>query len=98
MSETESDSLAEPQLGLEETEALVDFLRTIPLFAELRTADLEALITIAHSEFFAAGSELYRQSEADNTLYILQSGEVSLMHIDPQGSLQHVPAKSLGYF
>ena len=51
MSETESDSLAEPQLGLEETEALVDFLRTIPLFAELRAM----AVTVPHFPVQGAG-------------------------------------------
>jgi Cyclic nucleotide-binding domain/Bacterial PH domain len=96
MSEVQSDFSPERELSPEEIETLVEFLRQIPLFAELRTADLEALVTIAHSEFFAAGGELYHQSEGDNTLYIIQSGEVALTHIDPQGAPNEVGTRETG--
>jgi uncharacterized membrane protein YdbT with pleckstrin-like domain len=96
MSEVQPDFSSERELSPEEIEALVVFLRQIPLFAELRTTDLEALVTIARSEFFAAGGELYHQSEGDNTLYIIQSGEVGLTHIDPQGAPNEVGARQAG--
>src|SRR5450759_4586011 len=96
MSEVQSDFSPERELSPEEIETLVEFLRQIPLFAELRTADLEALVTIARSEFFAAGGELYHQSEGDNTLYIIQSGEVALTHIDPQGAPNEVGTRETG--
>lgn len=96
MSEEQSKSSPERELSPEEIDALVVFLREVPLFAELRTADLEALVTIARSEFFADGSEIYHQSEADNTLYIIQSGEVSLTHIDPQGAPNEVGMRGPG--
>lgn len=96
MSEVRADLLPERELSPAEIEALVEFLRQIPLFAELRTNDLEALVTIAHSEFFAAGGELYHQSEDDNTLYIIQSGQVGLTHIDPQGAPNDVGMREAG--
>jgi uncharacterized membrane protein YdbT with pleckstrin-like domain len=96
MSETPSDSQSEPQLTSEQIDALVEFLRQIPLFAELRQSDLESLAVIVRSELFAAGGEIYHQSEADNTLYIIQSGEVSLTHIDPQGAPNEVGTRGAG--
>ena len=96
MSETQSDSSPDSELTPEQLDALVEFLRAIPLFAELRQSDLEALAHIVRSETFAAGGEVYHQSEADNTLYIIQSGEVSLTHIDPQGAPNEVGTRGPG--
>jgi uncharacterized membrane protein YdbT with pleckstrin-like domain len=96
MSEPQPDSPPETELTPEQFDALVEFLRQIPLFAELRPSDFEALIPIVRSEVFAAGGEVYHQSEADSTLYIIQSGEVSLTHIDPQGAPNDVGTRGPG--
>lgn len=96
MSENQPNPPPEHELTPEQIEALAEFLHQIPLFAELRQSDLEALATIARSEGYAAGSELYHQSDSDNTLYIIQSGQVLLTHIDPQGAPREVGTREAG--
>ena len=88
--------MAERQLTLEETEALVEFLGKVPLFAELRTSDLRALTPIVQTDVYPAGAVIYHQSDADNTLYIILKGEVALVHIDPQGAPQDAGLRGVG--
>jgi hypothetical protein len=77
-------------------EALVEFLHQIPLFENLRIADLKALIGLAEHEAYPAGTDLYRQSEADSSLYVIYTGTVGLTHIDPQGAPNDVGTRSAG--
>jgi hypothetical protein len=69
----------------EQTENLAAALKQVDTFAELRDADLRALVRIAQIEKYAAGAELYRQSDVDNVLYVILDGQASLFRIDPAG-------------
>ena len=88
--------MADVQLSEEQALALAEFLRGIPLFAALRTADLDALVQLAAQEDYPAGSILYRQSDADGSLYVIYAGTVELTHIDPQGAPNDVGARGPG--
>ena len=72
-------------LSPSQTEALVEFLRSVPLFSQLTDEDLHALIPLATRETYPAGRDVYRQSDDDKTLYIVYSGDIRLIHIDPAG-------------
>ena len=69
----------------ERIEQLAEALRQVPLCAELRKGELRALVGIAQIGTYSAGAELYRQSDVDNALYVILSGQVSLFHVDPAG-------------
>src|SRR3972149_8559556 len=88
--------MTDRQLTREEVEALVEFLGKVPLFAELRTSDLRALMSIAETDVYPAGPVLYHQGEVDNTLYIIFNGEVRRVHIDPQGAPQEAGTRGVG--
>ncbi|CAG0944876.1 partial Cyclic AMP receptor protein, partial [Anaerolineae bacterium] len=88
--------MADVPLSPAELEALAEFLRGIPLFANLRTTDLDALVRVASKEEYPAGSILYRQSDADNSLYIIYDGTIELNHIDPQGAPNDVGTRGPG--
>lgn len=88
--------MADNALSAVELEALVEFLRQIPLFKNLRTSDLEALVNLATREEYPAGAVIYRQSDADGSLYVIYSGTVGLTHIDPQGAPNDVGARGPG--
>ena len=77
-------------------ETLIEFLREVPLFKNLRPADLEALLDLADRDEYPAGADLYRQSEADSSLYVIYTGTVGLTHIDPQGAPNDVGTRSVG--
>ena len=55
------------------------FLRRVPLFAELPPADLKQVAAIAGESLFSDGELLARQGEAGSEMYIVVSGEVSVL-------------------
>ncbi len=81
-------------------DALVQFLRGIPLFSHMQDEDLHVLIGLAKHETFPLGREIYRQSDDDKKLYIINTGQVRLIHIDPTGAPNEVaivgPGQMLG--
>jgi hypothetical protein len=81
-------------------EALIQFLRTVPLFEQLRDDELSVIASLAQRETTRLGQDVYRQSDDDQTLYIVYSGEMRLIHIDPSGAPNDVgtvgPGKMLG--
>ena len=88
--------MAEVPLTPAELEALAEFLHGIPLFANLRPIDLDALALQASKEEYPAGSIVYRQSDADGSLYVIYDGTLGLTHIDPQGAPNDVGTRGPG--
>jgi hypothetical protein len=88
-------SLTPPQ-----TEALADFLHRVPLFSQLHLEELQLVIGVATRETYLAGRDVYRQSDDDQTLYVVYSGDIRLIHIDPTGVPNDVglaqPGRMLG--
>lgn len=80
----------------DESMALKDFLRDVPLFAELADEELSALVTIAHGEEYHPSDRLFRQSDADNSLYIVYSGEVRLLYLDVNGVINDAGTRGPG--
>ena len=64
---------------------LMQMLRGVPLFSELREDELRALAGISVSATFQPGQYLYRQGDDDKVMFVILSGRVALFHIDPQG-------------
>lgn len=81
-------------------EALIQFLRTVPLFEQLQDEELRVIATLAQRETIGLGRDIYRQSDDDQTLHLVYSGAVRLIHIDPTGAPNDVgtvgPGKMLG--
>jgi hypothetical protein len=67
-------------------DALLQFLQTVPLFEQLREEELRVIADLAQRETIKVGRDIYRQSDDDQTLYIVYEGEVRLIHIDPSGA------------
>ncbi len=84
----------------DQLDALIQFLRTVPLFEQLRDDELRVIADLAQRETTRLGQDVYRQSDDDQTLYIVYSGDVRLIHIDPTGAPNDVgtvgPGKMLG--
>lgn len=87
-------------LSPSQMDALAQFLRGIPLFNRLQDDDLHVLVGLAGRETIRLGHDIYRQSDDDQTLYIVYEGNVQLIHIDPGGTPRDVgtvgPGKMLG--
>jgi CRP/FNR family cyclic AMP-dependent transcriptional regulator len=64
---------------------LIQELREIPLFAELGRDDMRALTKLVEREELLGGSVICRQGEVGQTAYIVESGELCILHVDSQG-------------
>ena len=71
-------------------------LRQTPLFGALHAPEMDALLEIVHSAAYRAGEELFRQSDADDTLHVIASGRVALFHVDAAGVEQFVGMRESG--
>ena len=80
----------------DQLDALIQFLRTIPLFEPLHDDELRVIANLAQRETTRLGQDVYRQSDDDKTLYIVYSGDVRLIHIDPAGTPNDVGTVSTG--
>ncbi len=80
----------------DEANALKEFLRGVPLLAEVTDEELAAIISVARREEYHPGDRLFRQGDADNTLYIIAVGEVRLLHLDVDGVINDVGTRGPG--
>ncbi len=64
---------------------LVKHIQQIELFAELRRDDLKAVANLVRREKYEAGELVCRQGENGHSVYIVESGELRVLHIDAQG-------------
>ena len=65
-------------------------LKKIPLFAELSRRDLKAIAKLVERTQHQAGSEICRQGQRGDTAYFVESGELRVFHVDPQGAQREV--------
>jgi uncharacterized membrane protein YdbT with pleckstrin-like domain len=65
-------------------------LKQIPLFAELSNDDRNAVAQLVKREQYPAGSVICHQGELGLTGYFVESGELRVRHVDPQGVEQEV--------
>ncbi len=56
----------------------LDYLKKVPLFKDLSSAQLGQLIAIMKAEHFETGSYVIREGEAGSNLFILLEGEVEI--------------------
>jgi len=73
-------------------------LRQIPLFAELERDDILALSKLVKQKQYPAGHVICRQGEPGQTAYIVESGELRILHVDPQGLEREVGRLGPGGF
>ncbi|HRQ15062.1 MAG TPA: ATP-binding protein [Promineifilum sp.] len=59
--------------------AIYDFLRKIPLFAEMTESDLQSLCLIVQDIDLPAGQMLFEEGSEGDTAYIIESGEVDIV-------------------
>lgn len=60
-------------------------LKQIPLFAKLSRDDLTAVTKLVKREQYPAGSVVCQQGRLGLTAYFVESGELRVLHVDPQG-------------
>jgi len=77
---------------------VVNQLKQVPLFANLKKGDLKAVAQLVKRSQHPAGSEICRQGRLGSTAYIVESGELRVIHVDPQGRRQEVKRLAAGAF
>lgn len=73
-------------------------LRQISLFAKLSEDDLEAVAGIVQRAEYRAGEEISRQGQIGLTAYLVESGELRVLSVDPQGVEHEVGRLGPGSF
>ncbi len=73
-------------------------LQQIPLFADLKRNDLKQVAKLVRREQYPAGTEICHQGRLDHTAYFVESGELSVIYVDPQGVLGEVAQLGPGSF
>ncbi len=67
-----------------------EFLRTVPLFAELDSWVVGALAEAAHEEAYPAFSNVVEIGQDSDRFFIVQSGEISVLNPDDDGKMKRV--------
>lgn len=78
MLETEI-ALWKPPTNLAVTNEELAALRSVPLFAELRDADLKRVMKMLHVRHYAVGEVVFREGQSGVGMYIIKSGEVDIV-------------------
>jgi CRP/FNR family cyclic AMP-dependent transcriptional regulator len=55
-------------------------LREIPIFADLLPEDLEQVARIAREQLYPAGTNIFKQGEQGNMMFVIVSGHVHVVH------------------
>ena len=66
-------------------ERIMGQLKQVPLFAKLRRSDLKEIAKLAKRVQYPAETEICRQGRLGSTAYFVESGELRVIHVDPQG-------------
>ncbi|HSQ41734.1 MAG TPA: cyclic nucleotide-binding domain-containing protein [Fibrobacteraceae bacterium] len=66
--------------------ALHETLAEIPVFADLGVFELRFLVPILHQREYQAGELVFREGEAGNGMYIIQSGQVDVLGQNTEGA------------
>ncbi|MBL7063536.1 MAG: cyclic nucleotide-binding domain-containing protein [Anaerolineae bacterium] len=65
--------------------SLTKQLKQVPLFAKLSRDDLKAVAKLVKRERYPAGSVVCHQGEIGRTAYLVESGKLRVLHVDPEG-------------
>lgn len=58
---------------------MFDFLKKVPLFADLPDEDLDRLCAVATEENLSAGETLFTEGEIGDKTYVIESGEIDIL-------------------
>jgi HEAT repeat protein len=72
------------------------FLRHVPLFADLSPADLKQVAAIASESLFPDGETIARQGDPGDEMYIIVSGEVSVISATGMEFVRRKPGEYVG--
>jgi CRP-like cAMP-binding protein len=65
---------------------MISFLRSVPLFSSLSKRELLTLNSIAHLRTYQKDEFVFRKGQPGAAMFILKSGEISIVDHDPDSS------------
>ncbi|MDE2039900.1 MAG: cyclic nucleotide-binding domain-containing protein [Elusimicrobia bacterium] len=74
------------------------FLRSLPLFADLRERELARLAQGLHARVYQPGETIFLEGDIGRALFILESGKVKLSRLNASASPQTIYTVSPGEF
>jgi CRP-like cAMP-binding protein len=78
--------LWKPPAGADSSKDEVKVLRQVPLFKELRDADLKRVLKVLHERAYAADEVVFREGQTGAGVYIIKQGEVDIVTRRPDGA------------
>ncbi len=69
-----------------ETDELIHYLQSIPLFKNLTEKDVSNLIGVMHNRNYLAGENIFNQGDPGIGLYIIREGEVKISRENDKGN------------
>jgi uncharacterized membrane protein YdbT with pleckstrin-like domain len=76
--------------GSQVTDEVVELLRPVSLFANLKTRDLRRIANLFEQVAYDREENLTRQGEVGDRFYLVQSGRATVWHVDSNGTEQAV--------
>ncbi len=74
------------------------FLKTLPIFEDLRDADLGRLAQALHARTYHAGETIFLEGDIGRALFVLETGKVDLTKKDDSGGQRKIFAVGPGEF
>lgn len=74
------------------------FLRTLPIFEDLRDADLGRLAQALHARTYHAGETIFLEGDIGRALFVLETGKVELTKRDDAGAQRKIFTVGPGEF
>lgn len=74
--------------------AVITFLKSVPVFHDLKGPSLESVLDVLEEEHWSAGQHVFHEADLGRTMYIIREGEVEVVRKSTGGN--HVPIVRLG--
>ena len=71
-------------------------IQQIPLFADLQRDDLRDLSRLAKEVTFSQGEVICRQGQPGHSIYLVTSGQLRVLYVDPMGIQREVKRMGVG--
>ena len=70
---------------MDSSEGLIRFLRSAPLFADLKEKTLSGLVQASQRKKIPKGNYLFMQTDLSDTVYVVRSGSIAIILISSDG-------------
>lgn len=86
LTDTEAALWTPPSSDKDQEPNAIEALRAVPLFSDLKNADLKRLLRIMHERTYQAGEVIFREGDLAGGMFIIKKGAVSIVVKLPGGT------------